>query len=214
MSDDLTSPYAMASMTVHGMGGDDHLMGGAGEAYLDGGAGNDTLTSGTGVGQTLVGGPGDDDFHSTKEEDTAVPRIECGQGRDDLFIDWRPGRFSLDTASCPPFLLDRFDPPPLRVKRDRTVRVPVTFSEPVRGRVRILGDRGVLGSSPVARYSTTATLRLRLSPAGYRSVRQRGKRGLRVLVAAALVDRSGERASTARDDDGNRIGGYRVLLRG
>jgi hypothetical protein len=211
MTDVVSASYTEATVTVYGLAGDDSLRGREGPALLDGGEGNDTLMAGLGAGDTLVGGPGDDDFFSPQDQ-PGVHRFVCGTGHDELFIDWRPGQSSVDTASCPPFLLEPFDPPTLRVKRDRSVRVPVTFSEPARGRVN-LSKGGLLGSSRVRRNRTTATVELRLSGAAYRLVRKRGRRGLRVYVSATpLVDREGERTSFAPESP-SRIGGYQVRLR-
>lgn len=211
MTDTLLTSYTEATVTVYGMAGDDSLQGARGPDLLDGGDGNDTLSAGFGAGDTLVGGPGDDDFFSS--QDLPGHRFVCDTGHDELFIDWRPGQFSVDTASCPPFLLEPFDPPTLRVKRDRSVRVPVTFSEPARGRVN-LSRGGLLGSTRVRRNRTTATVGLRLNRATYRLVRRRGRRGLIVLVTATpLVDREGERTSFIPESTG-RIGGYHVRLRG
>ena len=211
MTDTLLTSYTEATVTVYGMAGDDYLVGGNGTDHLEGGEGNDTLTAGFPVGDTLVGGPGDDDFFSS--QDLPANRFVCGTGKDELFIDWRPGQFSVDTASCPPFLLEPFDPPTLRVKRDRSVRVPVTFSEPARGRVNV--SRGaILGSARIGRNRTTTTMRLRLGQATYRLLRRRGRRGLIVLVTATpLVDRQGERTSFIPESPA-RIGGYRARLRG
>ncbi len=211
LTDALLTSYTEAPVTVYGMAGDDHLQGANGPDLLDGGDGNDTLTTGLGAGDTLVGGPGDDDFWSS--QDLPGHRFVCDTGHDELFIDWRPGQFSVDTASCPPFLLEPFDPPTLRVKRDRSVRVPVTFSEPARGRVNI--SRGdLLGSTRVRRNRTTATVELRVNRATYRTVRRRGRRGLIVLVTATpLIDREGEPTSFSPESMA-RIGGYRARLRG
>ena len=211
MTDALLTSYTEATVTVYGMAGDDHLVGGNGADYLDGGDGNDTLNTGPGAADTLVGGPGDDDFFSS--QDLPGNRFVCDTGRDELFIDWRPGQFSVDTASCPPFLLEPFDPPTLRVKRDRSVRVPVTFSEPARGRVN-LSRGGLLDSSRISRNRTTATLPLRLDRATHRLLRRRGRRGLIVLVTATpLVDRQGERTRFLPESSA-RIGGYHARLRG
>jgi hypothetical protein len=211
MTETMFTSYTDAPVTVYGMGGDDFLSGGPGADHLEGGDGNDTLTTGFGAGDTLVGGPGDDDFVSS--QDLPGHRFVCDTGHDELFIDWRPGQFSVDTASCPPFLLEPFDPPTLRLKRDRSVRVPVTFSEPARGRVNI--SRGdLLGSTRVRRNRTTATVELRVNRATYRTVRRRGRRGLIVLVTATpLIDREGERTSFSPESIA-RIGGYRARLRG
>ena len=122
LTDVLLTAYGEAPVTAYGMAGDDYLNGGNGPDLLDGGEGNDNLATGFGAGDTLVGGPGDDDFVSLQDM-PAGHRFVCDTGHDELFIDWRPGQFSVDTASCPPFLLEPFDPPTLRLKRDRSVRV-------------------------------------------------------------------------------------------
>jgi hypothetical protein len=208
--DSLLASYGTAELTMYGMGGDDTMGGGGGRGHLDGGAGNDTLYTARSSEMTLVGGPGNDTFHSSE----GVPgRFVCGTGKDDLFIDWRPGLFSVDTASCPPFLLDRHDMPTLRVKGDRTVGVPVTFSEPAKGWIHISRGARPNGSARVKRYRRKATLRLRLDAATYRQVRSRGRRGLQMLVTATpLVDRSRERTHF-RHGSSRQIGGYVALLR-
>jgi len=74
--------------TLDGLEGDDHLDGSLGAGSLLGGSGNDTLIgseAGTPIGDTLVGGAGDDLYEIANPLDLIVDA--AGEGTDELRTD-------------------------------------------------------------------------------------------------------------------------------
>jgi Ca2+-binding RTX toxin-like protein len=103
----------------NGGGGDDVIRSGLGVDFADGGEGNDVLRAGAPrdvrpphdqVGDTVVGGAGNDRFYT---RDGEVDRITCGPGFDRAFIDGRDV-ITDSSASAPKGSCERVNRRPAR----------------------------------------------------------------------------------------------------